>query len=448
MTDNPTVLLAFVALALIIWLFPRILGPLGIPSSGVKEEHLKRIGNLLAGFAVFIGICLQVVQYLQSWFSYQTSQSNLQLENGFKGLQSGDGLGRVSGINYLTILLNEDLIDPMKNYKRLGVNPCALSSARKYSSRTEMILRTLSASATIFSNSDENQRNHALINLEAREALRVVARVPGDKTFFDMRGGYFRGANIPYACLSSADLTGANFEGANLYESHFFAADLKGAKFSGANLAGADLSEADVQQAVFSEGQNFSDKRLKRCEKVKAQLSGASLYSATLTMADFKEANMRNAIFNNSIGERFTMERACLLDAHFKNANIFSSSFRGADARGADFSPKEDHKETQLHHIDFSNSNLEGANFSGAELKESIFYGANLTDANFTNAKIDENAFRDAYLCRTVWPDGNVHDTCESDKKEWKPSAEFLSCQKHDRHENAKPSEDECRLDD
>jgi uncharacterized protein YjbI with pentapeptide repeats len=437
--SNLSVFLIFIAAAIIIWLlvpftlslFSKIFR---LNEVEIKDEYQKLIRQVLAGGTVLLGVVVQLCQSFQTWISYESSQSNLQLENGFRGLQSADSLGRVSGINYLTVLLNETLIEPTINYESLGKKPCDLPPGSRYSLKTEMTLRALSSAATIFSKRDDMQAN-TLINVEAREALRVVAHVPGDKIFFDMRGGHFRGAPIPYACLASADLTGANFEGANLYRANVHGAELKGVKFSGANLAGVDSSDADIKQAIFTDGPNFSDRKLKRVNITRTELNSARFYSATMNMADFTSAHLPSAFFNDSTWERVIFEKACLFNTHFRNADISLSSFIGSDARCAVFSPEPKYK-TRLHHVDFSGADLSGADFRRVELSEAIYHGANLSNANFEGAVVEEKSIEGAYLCNATWKDGKTrNDHCGNT---WKQPAVFLQCPKNDDRESKK----------
>ena len=311
-----------------------------------------------------------------------------------------------------------------------------------------MALRALSAAATIFSKKDQGQVN-SLINLEAREALRVVALAPGDKKFFNMREGYFRGADFPFACLAGADLEGTNFEGANLYRANMFGAALRGARFSGANLAGIDLRYANIKEAVFDEGQNFADWRLKKRDRVPTELSGAMLCSASLDQANFKKSDLSGVSFDDAYGERISMDKSCLFHVSFKGVSLSNSSVIGFDARCSVFRDSASYK-TKFLNVDFSSSNLKGADFQGIDLTQVVFYGANFRKANFRQAKIYEKSIAGAYLCHTIWVNGEErNDSCKRrwrkawSRTDWKTPPAFVTCPRYE-EQREEPSEADC----
>ena len=122
MPENLSVLFISLVLAIAIWMFvPTLFGFFnrlrGRPQTEGKEENKKFIRKFLTVGAFLLGVFVQLEPIVQTWRSYEASQSNIQLENGLKGLESGDSLARISGINYLTILLNDKLFDPTINWE-------------------------------------------------------------------------------------------------------------------------------------------------------------------------------------------------------------------------------------------------------------------------------------------------------------------------------------------
>ncbi len=131
-------------------------------------------------------------------------------------------------------------------------------------------------------------------------------------------------ANINYfiRTLKNKDLTGAELSKANL-----IGVNLSGAKLSKANLSKANLSEANLSGA----------------DLYKTNLSGADLFKARLYRTNFIRANLSNA---------------SLVKAQLKGADLIFTDLRGADLSNAD-----------LQEIQALSANFEGANFTGACIK-------------------------------------------------------------------------------
>ncbi len=110
------------------------------------------------------------------------------------------------------------------------------------------------------------------------------------------------------------------------------------------------------------------------------------------------------------------MEGAHLEGADFSGQNLKDAILKGANLRGANFSG------ANLTNVVLEDANAEGANFSGANLKDTNlkgvnFKGANLTGVNFKNsnlegvdftgAQIAGANFKDADLRGAIMPQGN-----------------------------------------
>ena len=88
------------------------------------------------------------------------------------------------------------------------------------------------------------------------------------------------------------------------------------------------------------------------------------------------------------------LERYAAGERHFVDLDDDDDCYydlTGADLRGAVFCGSR-------FVGDFTNANLEGADFSGCAIKTSIFTGAKLTDANFEDTAIDGVDFTGANL--------------------------------------------------
>jgi uncharacterized protein YjbI with pentapeptide repeats len=62
-------------------------------------------------------------------------------------------------------------------------------------------------------------------------------------------------------------------------------------------------------------------------------------------------------------------------------------------------------------HLDFSGSELQGANFDGADLRGAVFDGADLRGASFRYAKLSHARFAQADLAPLLLPSGRWHPT-------------------------------------
>ena len=145
-------------------------------------------------------------------------------------------------------------------------------------------------------------------------------------------------------------------------------------------LAGADLRKIDLHNADFAE-QN---------------LTGANLTDAIINSADFSDANLTGAILENVTAVGLycygaTFDTANLRGGDFYWMNAFEASFRHVDANAANFAG------AGLENADFTNAVLVNAYFGRDNLNGSTslqgadFTDANLSGANFEGAECDDS---------------------------------------------------------
>lgn len=84
-----------------------------------------------------------------------------------------------------------------------------------------------------------------------------------------------------------------------------------------------------------------------------------------------------------------------LINSCFKEILVFDVDFSNTNLTGADF------READLSEVDFCNANLTDANFENCFIKRCNFTGANLSTANFTNSKIFFGTLAKANLSKT-----------------------------------------------
>ncbi len=101
------------------------------------------------------------------------------------------------------------------------------------------------------------------------------------------------------------------------------------------------------------------------------------------------------------------MEGAHLEGADFSGRNLKDAVLKGADLRGSNFSG------ANLANVDLEGANAEGSNFSGANLKDTNlrgvnFKGANLTGVNFKNANLEGVDLTGAQIAGSNFKDANL----------------------------------------
>lgn len=220
-------------------------------------------------------------------------------------------------------------------------------------------------------------------HLTAEQVRAAVSAMPKDKVDLsnqDMSGDDLSGLDLSGANLSQADLSGANLHGvklvgADLTEADLTKADLTGTWIMKANFNRAKLHGATFQRVITSEGMDNQ-------RETAASFVGADL-SDTYATVHFSYDDMR--------GANFTGTHMSVVIAN-QSMGMLRSEFKAANLDGANFTNAE------LGHITFEFAKLNDANFRGADLTHADFSGAYLTNADFTGAKLDHTIFDQATL--------------------------------------------------
>jgi uncharacterized protein YjbI with pentapeptide repeats len=174
------------------------------------------------------------------------------------------------------------------------------------------------------------------------------------------RGEPIRGQDLSGLDLSTLDLTGACLAGSLLADVRLTGAVLAGADLSEAVLAGADFSAADLRKANLA----------------RADLTGANLAEVRLEGAELDSSDASKAIF----------KKAMLAGVHAARALFTEGDFEGADLSGGEFTS-----------ADFTKANLTGVNLEKSKLDAAGLYGVraaglNLRGASMANARVGEDA--------------------------------------------------------
>ena len=186
------------------------------------------------------------------------------------------------------------------------------------------------------------------------------------------------GANLSHADLAGADLHGVKLVGADLSSADLRKADLTLAWIMKARFDHANLQGATLQTVITSQGMD-------NMPATAASFVGADLSDTSATV-HFSGDDMRGAIFRRS--------NQSVVPAN-QSMGLLRSEYVSTNLDGADFT------DAQLGRLTFQYAKLNNAIFRGADLTRADFTGAYLTGADFTGAKLDGAVFDSATLANT-----------------------------------------------
>ncbi len=215
-----------------------------------------------------------------------------------------------------------------------------------------------------------------------------------------------QGKSLAGAILSGVDLSGLDLSGANLDGCQLRGTNLRGTRLDGASLVqalagGADLSQASLKGAVLERGV-FTDAVFRQ-----ADLTGAKARQALFKGCDFSGATLRRADLDMATLENVDLTGATLAEARV-NMCLVSGKADGADFRSARIT-KSLFKQNSLDGADFREASVNQSLLSGAKGKGVRFAGANLDKlrsgsntelpgADFTGATLRGAGLRDTDL--------------------------------------------------
>ena len=263
----------------------------------------------------------------------------------------------------------------------------------------------------------------------------------------ELAGSDLTGANMRFANLSSANLYCCEMRNVDARYANFTRADMRGATLNGSNLAHARLDNVDfrpgrmmrtdtengdalIDRSGSAHGVDLSYCSLLGTTFEGADLSGADFTGAIISAAKFCGAHLTDAVFTDAILNDVNVEDIPLPPSAFKGAVMPPSEeamaakprlmFRlnahqrwiESDARmgeSAVFDGEDlrtlaavigKFKLTAISArnaiaacVDFSCTELQGANFAGADLRGANFEGADLRGVKFTGARLHHAKF-------------------------------------------------------
>lgn len=186
-------------------------------------------------------------------------------------------------------------------------------------------------------------------------------------------------AHAAGASMRAWDLTGADLSAMDLT-----GADLTEALCESCSFAGSVLDDAKLDGAVFAHG-DLGGARLHRASMVVANVGRARLCAADLTGANLTDAVAMGTDFSSATLDGCTLERidlheALLRGGRFRGAVGHKLVVMGADLRGADFT------DADLSESLFHKANAEGAVFERARLVKVALIACDLTRAKLRGA--------------------------------------------------------------
>lgn len=254
------------------------------------------------------------------------------------------------------------------------------------------------------------QKMHAL----AASLLHSTGRGwrPGRDPIPDLRGAILHGIQLSEEDLTDFDLSEAVLCDANLVHSKLDRARLFRTNFDDANLSHASLNKVNAARANFHNAKmqhllghrstwklaDFTSASLENSRIINSSFQGANLTNTNFTAASLKgsvfvDANINGTIFTNANLNSAKMQGLdlilCILtDARFDSANLSGCHLEGVNLPGANFQnanltntywtdsvmPGTKFQNAILRGAGLAGIEWEGANLSGADLRESTFH--------------------------------------------------------------------------
>ena len=220
----------------------------------------------------------------------------------------------------------------------------------------------------------------------------------------------YANGDLAWIVMSGNNLTGWNFANKNLTNADFEQATLTDVNFSGATIARANFNEATsygFTQEQFESTSSYITGDLKNIKLSNNDLTNWNFAGKDLTGVDFEDSTIAGADFSSAIG--FTREQFESTDSYkqgchyeygfyhyYDKANLTGIGLGNLDMSGWQFFYKD----------------LTGADFSGANITNTIFLRSILTNVSFegTDARgAKSQLFSEVEnLNNFVHPDGHI----------------------------------------
>lgn len=215
----------------------------------------------------------------------------------------------------------------------------------------------------------------------------------------DFADAQFAAARHDRSALAGADLQGAQLNGVkfvglpvDLQRTDLRGASLRGAEFELAKLAGAKFNDADLEGASFVSADLAATDDLKGASFAgdKTNLKNADFVGADVSGASFQNANISGAAFNQVLARGTNFSSVIATNTSFTGAHIFNGrAFEGArQLQGVNFSTA----------VLAGDANTGGFNLTHADLREAKFTATQCVACNFTESDLDRADFSGSFL--------------------------------------------------
>ncbi len=202
------------------------------------------------------------------------------------------------------------------------------------------------------------------------------------------------GANLKKALAPNTDFTKADLSKTDLTMGVFTKAKLKKAQFKGARLYQTLLQDADLTKANFQEA-DLNMAMIQNCPLSKASFIDSDIYLTTfhaspMVKADFRKARLRKSIIRMLDCSKVQFDEASLNDVMLHQATGEKVSFHRADLTRFRSSnqtqlPGADFTGAIMHEACIRETDIPNANFSGCDLSGALFELCDMTHAKLKN---------------------------------------------------------------
>ena len=212
---------------------------------------------------------------------------------------------------------------------------------------------------------DLDLSNIKLTNADLSNSILIGTKLVGaDLTNADLSGVNLSNTDLTEANLSGADLTDTNLSGKDLSGMDLTGADLTGADLTDVNLSGMDLSKVNFDRTDLS-GKKISDSNFDFVSLKDTKMDNVDLSHTQLREVDLTE--IKNKDLSNSNLFKTSITYSNLKNIDIRNTTINESNLINSDLSKIDFT---EIKDGFIQRVNFANSKLVDANFSGIKFIE------------------------------------------------------------------------------
>ncbi len=227
-----------------------------------------------------------------------------------------------------------------------------------------------------------------------------------------MSEAIFDCASMQKANLSGVKVRLASFKKADLSEVVAVKAELTHCDFTAATLNKTLLTESQLSNSRFTDG-NLSNARFVKCIVSNAHFNEAQIYQCLFIEADGNDIDWRSAALTRTIIAQADLKGADFSQARFDRVqfggDIDLSEANFVNARGATLGLLGcDLRKSNLDHALFKNSNFSGAAFDHSSMQQAGFFQCLFSGAQFKQVNAPSTNFAESLLRKSMWVESNL----------------------------------------